>query len=45
MATIAENSLAKYVDIYTTMGLLTVGIGVTLVLLSGLLNKMMHGVK
>ncbi len=45
MAEAAKESLAGYVDIYTTMGLLTVGIGVLLVVLSGLLNKMMHGVK
>ncbi len=45
MQELAEKSLANYVDIYTTMGLLTVGIGVTLVLLSWPLNKMMHGVK
>ena len=41
----ARTSLMSYVDVYTTMGLVTVGIGVFLVLISGLLNKMMHGVK
>ena len=41
----AQESLDKYVDIYGTMGLVAVGIGVFLVLVSGLLNKMMHGVK
>ncbi len=41
----AQTSLSSYVDIYTTMGLITVGVGVLLVLSSGLLNKMMHGVK
>ena len=41
----AKSSLASYVDIYTTMGLITVGVGVLLVLSSRYLNKMMHGVK
>jgi POT family proton-dependent oligopeptide transporter len=41
----AQHSLDGYVDIYTTMGLISVGIGVALALASGLLNKMMHGVK
>jgi POT family proton-dependent oligopeptide transporter len=44
-AAAAQKSLTSYVDVYTTMGLVTVGIGVGLVLLSGVLNKMMHGVK
>ena len=41
----AQDSLTNYVDVYTTMGLVTVGIGVLLILLSGPLNRMMHGVK
>ena len=41
----AAASLAGYTDTYSTMGWVTVGIGVTLVLLSRPLNKMMHGVK
>ncbi|MEX1365412.1 MAG: oligopeptide:H+ symporter, partial [Nannocystaceae bacterium] len=41
----AAKSLEGYVDIYTTMGLISVGIGLGLSLLSPLLNKMMHGVK
>jgi proton-dependent oligopeptide transporter, POT family len=45
LAEAAKTSLAGYVDIYTTMGLITIGVGVLLVLGSGLLNKMMHGVK
>jgi POT family proton-dependent oligopeptide transporter len=45
LQTAAQESLTKYVDIYTTMGLVTVGIGVFLILLSGPLNKMMHGVR
>ena len=42
---VAQTSLTNYVDIYTTMGLVTVGIGVFLMLISGPLNKMMHGVR
>lgn len=38
-------SLATYTDTYSTMGYVTVGIGVLLVVLSSPLNKMMHGVK
>ena len=41
----AAPTLEGYVDLYTTMGLLTVGIGVALSIASPLLNKMMHGVK
>ncbi len=41
----AAKGLGSYVDIYTTMGLISVGIGVGLSLASPLLNKMMHGVK
>jgi POT family proton-dependent oligopeptide transporter len=44
-AAAAQESLASYVDVYTTMGLVTVAIGLGLVLFSGVLNKMMHGVK
>lgn len=40
-----EASLLGYVDIYTKMGLITVGIGLLLVILSIPLNKLMHGVK
>ncbi|MDA0912808.1 MAG: oligopeptide:H+ symporter [Bacteroidetes bacterium] len=40
----AAASLANYVDIYTQMGLITVGIGVLLVLLSKPLNKLTHGI-
>jgi POT family proton-dependent oligopeptide transporter len=42
-ATAAE-SFAKYIDIYTQMGLITVGIGVLLMVISKPLNKLMHGV-
>ncbi len=41
----ATPTLEGYVDLYTTMGLLTVGVGVALSLASPLLNKMMHGVE
>lgn len=41
----AADSFNTYVDIYTQMGLITVGIGLVLVLLSKPLNKLMHGVK
>jgi len=41
----AAKSLATYTDAYSTMGYVTVGIGVFLVVLSSPLNKMMHGVK
>jgi POT family proton-dependent oligopeptide transporter len=44
-AAAAEKSLASYVDIYTTMGLVSVVIGIVLALASPFLNKMMHGVK
>ena len=41
----AAASLATYSDVYTTMGMVTVGIGVFLLLVSGPLNKMMQGVR
>jgi proton-dependent oligopeptide transporter, POT family len=41
----AQKGLWSYVDVYTTMGWVTVGIGVFLILISKPLNKMMHGVK
>lgn len=41
----AQQSLNQYVDIYTQMGLITVGIGLLLVIISKPLNKLMHGVK
>ena len=39
------HTLTTYTDVYTTMGMVTVGIGVALLLLSSPLNKMMHGVR
>ena len=41
----ASESLAGYVDVFGSMGFVTVGIGVALVLLSKPLTKMMHGVE
>ncbi|GAB4411744.1 MAG: oligopeptide:H+ symporter [Bacteroidia bacterium] len=41
----AAETLVQYVDIYSNIGYITVGIGLTLVLISPLLNKLMHGVK
>lgn len=41
----AADSFNQYVDIYTQMGLITVGIGLLLVIISKPLNKMMHGVR
>jgi POT family proton-dependent oligopeptide transporter len=40
----AGESFTTYIDIYTQMGLITVGIGLLLVLISKPLNKLMHGV-
>ena len=40
----AAESLGIYTDVYTTMGLITVGIGILLVLIAKPLNKLMHGV-
>jgi POT family proton-dependent oligopeptide transporter len=40
----AGESFTNYVNIYTQMGLITVGIGLLLVLISKPLNKLMHGV-
>lgn len=41
----AEQTLNQYVDVYTKMGLITVGIGLVLVIFSKPLNKLMHGIK
>jgi POT family proton-dependent oligopeptide transporter len=37
-------SLALYTDVYTSMGLITVGVGVLLLILNKPLNRLMHGV-
>lgn len=42
--TSASESLILYTDVYTSMGLITVGIGLFLVIISKPLNKLMHGV-
>ncbi len=39
------NTLATYVDVYGNIGFITVGIGLLLVIISPMLNKLMHGVK
>ncbi len=38
-------SLATYVDVYSTMGYVTVGIGLFLVVVSPLVNKLFHGIR
>lgn len=38
-------TLATYTEVYSTMGMVTVGIGLLLMLISAPLNKMMHGVR
>ncbi len=38
-------SLATYVDVYSTMGYVTVGIGLFLVLVSPLVNRLFHGIR
>ncbi|MEZ4685064.1 MAG: hypothetical protein R3B47_03090 [Bacteroidia bacterium] len=38
-------SLTQYTEVYTQMGLITVGIGVLLLIVSPFLNKMMHGIR
>lgn len=43
-AATAQETLTQYVDIYTQMGLITVGIGLILVIFSRPLNKLMHGI-
>jgi POT family proton-dependent oligopeptide transporter len=41
----AEASWLTYSEVFTNMGLVTVGIGILLMVISPLLNKLMHGVK
>ena len=38
-------SLAQYVDVYSTMGYAAIGIGALICIASPLLNKLMHGIK
>jgi POT family proton-dependent oligopeptide transporter len=40
----AQASLAQYMDVYSTMGYVTVGIGLLLMVLSPLINKLFHGI-
>jgi len=40
----AQASLAQYMDVYSTMGYVTVGIGLLLMILSPLINKLFHGI-
>ncbi len=41
----AKDSLFQYTDVYTTMGLITVGVGVVLLILNKPIKKLMHGVE
>jgi POT family proton-dependent oligopeptide transporter len=41
----AAASLATYVDVYSTMGWVTVGIGLFLMVVSPLVNKLFHGIR
>jgi POT family proton-dependent oligopeptide transporter len=41
----ASASLAQYVDVYSNMGWITVGIGLLLMVLSPLINKLFHGIQ
>ena len=43
VATVSD-SLVMYTDVYTSMGLITVGIGILLILIAKPLNKLMHGI-
>ncbi len=38
-------TLATYTDVYTTIGMVTIGFGILLLIISGFLNKMMHGIR
>jgi POT family proton-dependent oligopeptide transporter len=40
----AAASLATYLDVYSTMGWVTVGIGLLLIVLSPLINRLFHGI-
>ncbi len=45
VALTAAESLATYTDVFSSIGFVTAGIGIFLIIISPLLNKMMHGVK
>jgi len=40
----AATSLGTYIDVYSTMGFVTVGIGLLLMVLSPLINRLFHGI-
>ncbi|MDO5522788.1 MAG: peptide MFS transporter [Bacteroidia bacterium] len=41
----AAESLSRYIDVYTIFGLIAVGVGLVVLILSPKLNKLMHGIK
>ena len=41
----AAESLARYIDVYTVFGLIAVGVGIFVVIISPKLNKLMHGIR
>ncbi len=41
----AAESLARYIDVYTVFGLIAVGVGIIVLILSPKLNKLMHGIR
>ena len=41
----AAESLANYIDVYSTMGYAAIGIGIVLCLVAPMLNKLLHGIK
>src|SRR5690606_25530195 len=48
MATVAPTgleSLSRYIEVYTVFGLIAVGTGLLVVILSPKLNKLMHGIR
>jgi len=41
----ALESLTRYIDVYTSFGLIAVATGLLVLLFSSRLNKLMHGIK
>ena len=41
----AAESLTRYIDVYTVFGLIAVGVGLVVIIISPKLNKLMHGVR
>lgn len=41
----AAESLSRYIDVYTVFGLIAVGVGIVVVIISPKLNKLMHGIR